>query len=425
MMSSVNNILKWNKLPAKKELFIATLIGLTLSFVLSFRTVKDSFNNDKSLCLDLIQVDSLLSLNDTSLIKNIPVIKNEFSDIKRDILNEKNQTFKQKSSDELLKGIFIFVSTSAISFFLLLLVKIFRNSSHINVLYMAIDIYNHLISSHYNISEPLASLIGKKVKDPDALGGIAFISIDEEKYMIWLEDYLSASTHSYKSTLTYHPTWFFKDEKDLSSTKKLKFLRVVNDNVSGKREKSLKNKSFFGRKEKNNYECIRLMIFSKKEFVEEFKTEFWNGNNKEFNKLHKYIDLYFIDKDILIKRIVQSDLNINNAIYDDFALVDESFVLKKDKGLGASIIFGKLSEYKSLFKKVWESCDDILYKIKTSNDSNDTSLTLEQLVSQLKKDIEEEEKVKAQAKAIVTKNEPVDNDTGTTATDNEPAKIKE
>lgn len=306
--------------------WLSILIGLIFSLILTLSSLQPKIEANKNLKQDLEAVDSLL--NKTTLTGS------EYA-----ILKEKHRTLirsiELRSSDleiygrELIAAIFYFLVTALC---VQIIIDLNKNYDSISIIKTALKEYKLLIEKHNTMKEPYATFISKKVRDVNHLGGIAFISFCEESYIEWLIESLEEAKKSYEATLTYKPGWFFIDEPDggLTTKEKTAILSKVKD------VKHIKSKT-------------RILIYKKEQFIEYFE-ELDDKKIEEFIELNENCSLYYADK-IQVEGYFQRTMKKHkNAIEDDFALIDSTFVLKKDNHFGGSIIFGDVNEYVEFFK---------------------------------------------------------------------------
>jgi len=321
------------------DIWISSLIGLIITLFLVIPSFNSAVKSYRFLKNDNQNLEGMLK-NDSISKDNMFLLRELYNNVNRDV--ELKSNLSVVITKNIIIAIFYFLITTIITQIILMWSK---NKLEIGVIGRALKEYKTLIEKHDKIKEPFASFIAKKISDIKYLGGIAFISFSEKSYIDWLVESLDEAHKSYESTLTYEPKWFFVDEPNngMPALEKKKILWAANDKAH------IKTKT-------------RILIYRSLDFV-----KYFNKLSKEeiddFIKMNNNFKLLFVEKEKIEAYAKRNIKKFNNAIEDDFALIDGAFVMKKDSHLGGSIIFGDIKEYQEFFEIASNDKNHLYFKL--------------------------------------------------------------
>jgi hypothetical protein len=136
---------------------------------------------------------------------------------------------------------------------------------------------------------------------------------------------------SFEAILTYPytPSWFFIDDSEMSSQKKMEYLNVIN-------KKTKKTK-------------CRILVYKYEDLKKDFQVMKTRGFIEEFIRKHKYVELLFLDITELEKpEYISFKQQIMLAITKDYAMVDRKIVLRKQDSVELAVYLGK-NDFLALF----------------------------------------------------------------------------
>lgn len=192
--------------------------------------------------------------------------------------------------------------------------------------FQSINPYSNILNNQLKLTWGLMGIFSKIVDETAKKGGVV-ISAKSDDYMKYLEESLANARISYKAILCgydeiskeyiYRPKWFFVKEDDIKGD----IIKDENGNLKMDDDKSDWLKKVM---DANYLKRDRLLVFPEKILAEDFKDK---EMRNQFLNMNEGLNLYLVDIDEVKKLI---DVNIGKYIMEDYAIIDNSFVLKHD-----------------------------------------------------------------------------------------------
>lgn len=222
--------------------------------------------------------------------------------------------------------------------------------------FQAINPYSNILNNQLKLTWGLMGIFSQIVDETDEKGGIV-ISASSIEYMVYLENFLGKARISYKAILCgydekkdrcmYRPKWFFVEDdkieedvlvnevtkKPMMPPGKIKWLKQILE----KQELPIR---------------VRIMILKQEEFVEDFLNE---EIRKQFLEMHEKIELFFVIIDYIKINLKNRKVDWENII-EDYAIIDDSLVLKHDND--SSLLFASISSSIKPYREIFKLLDE-------------------------------------------------------------------